>query len=209
VAWLKRNQQPQADKAPESTVVVGDDDLAACDSALGQMEEALLSSSDAAIRTSARAIAWAGGVRPPGDLVMWVTEQKMRDPDGRPLDRPWYWIAAVADEALRRGDARLPGRIGFFLYGWSENIAPKMGMADELDCGGLWRVPQDAYATGLGHAICALAAIDSSEIIVSTTDKAVLAGNLLPPFSQALLQLEQAGVAVDPNARATALQTKG
>lgn len=168
------------------------------------MEDALLSSSDAGIRSSAGAIARAGGVRPPGDLMRWVMEEQLRDPEAKPLDRPWHWLVAVAVAASQRDDLQLVGRIGFFMHGWSENIAPKMGVADQLDCGGLMHVPRDAYAKGLGCAVNALACMEPDEVIVSTNDKAVPAGPLLAALSGTLLQLDQAGIPVDSGARSVA-----
>jgi hypothetical protein len=131
-------------------------------------------------------------------------EEKLRDPEAKPLDRPWYWLAAVAAAAIQRDDLQLAGRIGFFMHGWSENIAPKMGVADQLDCGGLMYAPKDAYAEGLGCAVSALASVEPEEIIVSTNDKAVPAGPLLAALSRALLQLDQAGAPVDSGARSVA-----
>ena len=72
----------------------------------------------------------------------WLLEIKMKDPDARPTDRPWWWLAAVADEAIKRGDPRLAGRIGFFLNGWHEWVAPKMTLADEPECGGIKIIPE-------------------------------------------------------------------
>jgi hypothetical protein len=207
MGFLKRPQSPSpphTESVPRVAVSV--EDLAACASALGKMEEALLSSSDAGIRNSAREIAWAGGVRPSGDLLKWVIDIKLSDPDAKPLDRPWYWLAAVAEEATGRGDPRLSGRVGFFIHGWNEHIAPKMGVADGMDCGGIQNIPRAAYAKGLGFAVQALACLDASDIVVETSDKVISAGNLLAPLSEALLQLEQTHVAIDPDARNVALQ---
>jgi hypothetical protein len=205
--WPTSRQQTANDRPPpDPTVVVGDDDLAVCASVLRGMEDAFLSRSDAGIRSSAGAIARAGGVRPPGDLLKWVMEETLRDPEAKPLDRPWYWLAAVAVAARECDDLQLAGRIGFFMHGWSENIAPMMGLADQLDCGGLMHAPRDAYAEGLGCAVGALAAVEPGEIIVSTADKVVPAGPLLAALAPALLQLDQAGVPVDSGARSVALR---
>ena len=204
VGLFKRQQSQQENQS--SAIVVGDEDLSTCALVLQKMEEALLGGNDAGIRTSAREIAWAGGVRPPGDLLEWVMEYKMKDLDAKPLDRPWYWLAAIADEANRRGDPLLAGRVGFFLHGWNEHISPKMGVADGMDCGGIQNIPRDAYAKGLGCAVRALAPLSVDDIVVRTSEKAVPVETLLPALSGTLLQLDQAGVAIDPEARSAALQ---
>jgi hypothetical protein len=196
---------PQPARADEA-VIVGDEDLAACASALGKMEEALLGGSDPGIRSSAREIAWAGGIRPQGDFMRWLLEIKMKDPDARPTDRPWWWLAAVADEAIKRGDPRLAGRIGFFLHGWHEWVAPKMTLADEPECGGIKIIPREAYAKGLGLALTALAPLPEEEMIVQTSEKFVPVSALRVTLAGAVLKLEQSGVAIDPEAHAAALQ---
>lgn len=170
------------------------------------MEEALLGGNDAGIRSSAREIAWAGGVRPPGELLEWVVEYKMKDPDAEPLDRPWYWLVAIAGEANKRGDPLLAGRVGFFLHGWNEHISPKMRLADGMDCGGIQNIPRDAYAKGLGCAVRALAPLAANDIVVRTSEKAVPVLTLLPALSGTLLQLDEAGVGIDPDARNAALK---
>jgi hypothetical protein len=207
MGFLKRQQPPSTPAPkPDPTIVVGDDDLAACASALGKMEQALLGGDDSGIRSSAREIAWAGGIRPSGDLLQWVLEIKLSDPDAKPLDRPWYWLVAVANEGINRADPRLAGRIGFFLHGWNEHVAPLMGLADEQDCGGIKTIPRAVYAKGLGCAVRALTPLDAADIIVQASGKAVPVGNLLPALAGALLQLDQAGVATDPAARNAALE---
>jgi hypothetical protein len=85
----QRSPSPQAQEAG-ATVVVGDEDLIACASVLGKMEEAMLGGSDADIRISAQGIAWAGGIRPSGDLMHWV-------PTTSPVRRTrWPWAALCA-----------------------------------------------------------------------------------------------------------------
>ena len=184
---------------------MGDEDLGGCADALARMEEALLSGSDPDIRSAARAIAWSGGLRPQGDLTTWLVEIHMQDPDARPTDRPWLWLAAVADEANARGDARLAARVGFFVHGWREQVAPRMGIADAEDCGGIQLVPNDAYARILAAAVQALAPLHPEEKIVRTSESFVPVSTLLPALAGALLTLERAGVPVDLRARDEAL----
>lgn len=169
------------------------------------MEAALLDGGDGEIRSAAREVAWAGGTRPDGDFAMWMTKQAMGKA-GLGSERPWWWLAAVAEEAGRRGDARLAGRVGFFAYFWYENVSPKMGLADDIDCWGLKSVPRDAYAAGLGRAVVALAPLSQDDKIVETSEQFVSVLTLRPALASALLQLEQAGVTVAPDAKAAALQ---
>jgi hypothetical protein len=122
--------------AAADVFVVADTDLAACASALAKMEAAVFEESDAVICAAAREIAWAGGVRPEGDFMRWLVRTNMENPNADPLDRPWWWLARVADEALQRDDPRLAGRVGFFVFHWQKHIAPRMGIADQEDCGG-------------------------------------------------------------------------
>jgi hypothetical protein len=207
VGIFKRQQaKPTEQSTPRAAVSVGDDDLATCAVVLGEMEAALLGGDDAAIRLAARQIAWAGGIQPPDDLLRWVLEIKMSDPEAKPLDSPWHWLVAVAREATARQDYRLAGRVGFFLHGWNEHIAPKMGMADEADCGGIRRIPRELYVAGLGHALCGLEALDANDLVVTTSEKAVPVGALRPALAKTLLQLKVDGAAIDPRAREVALR---
>jgi hypothetical protein len=186
-------------------ITVVEEDFANCASALGKMEEALLGGNDGGIRSAAREIAWAGGTRPDGDFAQWSVKQVMEN-TGHDSNRPWWWLAEVAERASSRGDARLAGRVGFFANSWYENVSPKMGLADDLDCWGLKTVPREAYAKGLGHAVIALSPLSPDEKIVETSQQFVPVQTLRPALANALLQLNQAGVSVTPEAKAAALQ---
>jgi hypothetical protein len=115
-----------------------------------------------------------------------------------------WWLVDIAQHAYAHADAILVGRIGFFLLTWSRDIAPKMGMADEQDCGGIKFVPREAYAAGLGLAVAAMDTVDPDTHIVDASGQFVPAGALLPALSAALLGLHNGGVAVDPHARSIA-----
>jgi hypothetical protein len=210
MGFFKREPAPTAPTTPTARtnepIIITDEDLASADSALSKMEDALLGSSDEAIRSSARALAWAGGTQPQGDFLRWTMDMKMKDPDANPTARPYWWLVAVADEAAKRGDFRLACRIGFFLHGWQEWVAPKMKLADDLDCHGMKSIPREAYAKGLGLAVMAVDPLPEDQIIVETQEQFVPVGRLRPTLAAALLMLDQSGVAVDPDARNAALR---
>ncbi len=204
---LKRRQSSSGSEAEPSSdrIVAGDEDLSACADALARMGEALLSGQrpghprrrlrDRLGRRAAAAgrphdVAGRGPHAGPG-----------RAPDGS----PWFWLAAVADEANARGDARLAARVGFFVHGWREHVAPRMGIADAEDCGGIQLVPSDAYARILAAAAQAVAPLHPDETSVSTSESFVPVSTLRPTLAGALLTLERAGVQVDPRAREEAL----
>lgn len=198
---------PPASSAPatNTAVVVGEEDFANCATALAKMEEALLGGNDAGIRSAARDIAWAGGTRPEGDFMQWTMKQMMEN-TGHDSNRPWWWLAAVAEHATSRGDARLAGRVGFFARMWREDVSPKMALADDLDCWGMKTIPAEAYVKALGYAVIALAPLSSEEKIVQTSEQFVPVQTLRPALANALLTLEQNGVALEPDAKAAAMQ---
>ncbi len=198
---------PPALSAPatNTAVVVGEEDFANCATALAKMEEALLGGNDAGIRSAARDIAWAGGTRPEGDFMQWTMKQIM-EKTGHDSNRPWWWLAAVAEQATGRGDAHLAGRVGFFARMWREDVSPKMNVGDDVDCWGMKTVPGDAYAKALGFAVIALAPLSPEEKIVETSEQFVPVQTLRPTLANTLLKLEQNGVAIAPDAKTAAMQ---
>src|ERR1700730_13287314 len=81
-----------------------------------------------------------------------------------------------------------------------------VGLADEQDCGGIKRIPREAYTKGLCLAVTALAPMPDEEAIVDASEQFVPVSALRPTLADALLKLDQSGVAISPEARNAALQ---
>ena len=104
-------------------MAVGPDDVRRLAALLDQFELAV--GRDGAVRRAVAAIAHAGGFTTFLDLVM-----AQGDPD-----RPWKWLAAVAERAAVEGELVLVGRAYLFVDFWTGTLAPLLGPDDWMELG--------------------------------------------------------------------------
>lgn len=138
--------RPEPGPGPEpepELVVAASGDVRRLDALLDQFELAV--GQGVAIRRVATAIAQAGGVATFLDVV---TAQG--DPD-----RPWKWLAAVAERAAVEGELALVGRTYLFVHFWTGTVAPLLGPDDRMRLG----LVDPAPATGTRLAVAAFEAL--------------------------------------------------
>jgi hypothetical protein len=84
------------------------------------------------------------------------------------IDRPWRWLAAVANEAEFRGNYVLTSKIAGFTEFWSRNFAPNMTPSEWA--WGMPSAPPDISRMSIGHAFQRAARnLDADSIILQNS----------------------------------------
>lgn len=200
---FRRDVQPEPETEP---IVTGDGDLRRADRVLTAFER-VAGTHDAAMRAAALEIARAGGSGSMADLLR--DPRFLRDPNTADrLDRPWRWLAAVADEAARRGELMLVARICLFTEFWCGVIAPHLMLADHMDIGLGDAGPAARLAIAAVGLAC-LVRMDPAQLVPPHARDAVPVSSL---WVECAVQVERAaseGAAVDGGLLAVARQVLG
>lgn len=179
-------------------VSFADGDLERCDAALARFEGSYGRGQDAPVRAALLGIAQAGGY---GGLEWQMNEMY----EGRDVgDKPWRWLALMAEVASNSGDAVLTARIAFFFMIFSQEIGPNLQLADLLDIGLEKQQPPASYASVLAYAITTLGSVDPDTTILQAPEARFHAGGMRALLADALLKQPDAGTPTEADARVIA-----
>lgn len=118
---FKKKTQPEPQEAP---LIVTDADLPQARELVGAFLDAV--GNDPALHYAGLQIALASGAPDMQEVVMG------RAPASA-IDRPWRWLAAVAEQAASANDPLLAGRVAWFAAFWTTTLGPRMGIGNMLE----------------------------------------------------------------------------
>jgi hypothetical protein len=179
--------------------VVGDGDLARAADLLARFEQAV--GNDPAVRAAVAAIAAAGGAPSFEEAI-----RLQRDTGDTGIDRPWQWLAAVAQEARRRGDRHLVAHLALFVTMWVTSFAPHLTLADQMDMS-LATPPPHLLGEILSVALSEVPNLGAGSVITDGRTGRVTATDLLSVCAMTAIELRTE--LMEPQALATARAVAG
>lgn len=167
---------------PTDPVSASADDIARVRALIGAFGAGM--QSDAQIRSAVTELAQAGG-------AISLEERVRRGDAAPPIDRPWQWLVAVADEASRLGDGRTVALVAFFVGMWTSVYEPMLGLADHMDFM-IDDAPVPSRVATYTLALRELPALPKQEVVVETSGGPVDVQGVLVLVARESLQLAQA-----------------
>lgn len=185
-------------EAQRANRTVGPADVAKAEAVVDSLVRVLGNS--AATYNALANISRAGGAGPFDEIIT----RAVNDPGM--LDRPWWWLAATAEQAVRDGKQVATAKIGAFTEMFAQILLPRLNFAGQVDAG--LGKPPDAARARIGAA--ALAALErfppeltvlghhQSLTLNDGTSMELTVGAIERYIATTLLDLQSKGITVAP-----------
>ena len=185
---------PAADASPQSGAVPAatNDQLELANLVLHTFEQ-VIGKSNAYFDVGALAVSRAGGL---GNLADVMAERTRTGADVD-LDRPWRWLATVAEQAYELKQSALVVRVGVFTSFWCTQIAPGVTQADWE----AWVLTRPSDETAARIATVVLRAVrhsDPDQKLPLANGETITMKTPMLWSAMQLAELSAQGIAVDP-----------
>jgi hypothetical protein len=196
---IDRQASTEPVSVPDEFAITGHD-IGQSETLLAAYHEAardLYAPDDSKVRDAIRAIAEAGSGLP---LSSWMP---LTMTGYQASDRAWRWLAACSRVAAAQGNGVVPIKMAMFAIIWTDS-APEPTAADPVELG-LLRPPPEVLAEILARSIGAGECVPDDLLVCHFGEQLITAEFARRMHAHRLLRLEEAGMQVEPQAKALAI----